>query len=257
MASGKERIAIFPSRMNQTLMKSKLKGAQKGHSLLKKKVDALKVRFRVILKKIVESKELMGQVMALATFSLAEVKFAGGRDCTNLVLQSIKPGMRSAVRVKQTKENVAGVQLPTFEVLTDESSSSDAYQLTGLGRAGEQLGKLKKNYQKAINLLVELASLQTSFLALDEVIKTTNRRVNAIEYVIMPKYENTISYITTELDESEREEFYRLKKVQSKKHEQRQLREAAIKKEFEEEYDENQEVRNLLEEGEDPDILFT
>jgi len=254
MASSKERIAIFPSRMNQTLMKSKLKGAQKGHSLLKKKVDALKVRFRTILKSIVESKEEMGKIMALASFSLAEVKFAGGRDSTNMVLQNVSS--RSAVKVKQTKENVAGVQLPTFSVLTDESSSADAYQLTGLGRAGEQLSRLKKNYQKAINLLVELASLQTSFLALDEVIKVTNRRVNAIEYVIMPKYENTISYITTELDESEREEFYRLKKVQSKKHKERQEKEAIMRAEFEEDYDENEEVRNLLEEGDDPDVLF-
>jgi len=249
------RIAIFPSRMNLTLMKNKLKGAQKGHSLLKKKVDALKVRFRSILKKIVENKELMGSVMATAAFSLAEVKFAGGRDCTNMVLQNIPS--RSAIKCKQTQENVAGVQLPTFEPVFDEASSADSYQLTGLGRAGEQIEKLKKNYQKAIDLLVQLASLQTSFLALDEVIKITNRRVNAIEYVIMPKYENTIKYITTELDESEREEFYRLKKVQGKKHQQREQKALEMKENMvEEEYDENVEPRNLLEEAEDPDVLF-
>merc|ERR1712073_196303 len=83
------------------------------------------------------------------------------------------------------------------------------------------------NYQKAINLLVELASLQTSFITLDEVIKTTNRRVNAIEHVIIPKIERTLAYIVSELDELEREEFYRLKKVQDKK--------KKIKKEKEEE----------------------
>lgn len=221
MSGGKDRIQIFPSRMNLTNMKGKLKGAQKGHSLLKKKVDALQIRFRAILKQIIESKELMGQVMSIASFSLAEVKFAGGRDCTNMVLQNIPN--RAAIKVKQSKENVAGVQLPTFEVKLDESGTSDAYSLTGLARAGEQLNKLKKNYQKAISLLVELASLQTSFIALDEVIKVTNRRVNAIEYVIVPKYENTINYIITELDESEREEFYRLKKVQGKKHKEREL----------------------------------
>lgn len=53
-------------------------------------------------------------------------------------------------------------------------------------------------------------------------IKITKRRVNAIEHVIIPRIENTISYITTELDEAEREEFYRLKKIQEKK---RQLKE--------------------------------
>ena len=53
-------------------------------------------------------------------------------------------------------------------------------------------------------MLVELASLQTSFLTLDEAIKTTNRRVNALENVVKPKLENTISYIKGELDELER-----------------------------------------------------
>jgi V-type H+-transporting ATPase subunit D len=50
---------------------------------------------------------------------------------------------------------------------------------------------------------------KTAFITLDEVIKITNRRVNAIEYVVKPKLENTISYIVSELDEAEREEFYR------------------------------------------------
>lgn len=66
-------------------------------------------------------------------------------------------------------------------------------------------------------MLVELASLQTSFITLDDVIKVTNRRVNALEHVVIPKIERTLDYITSELDEREREEFYRLKKIQEKK----------------------------------------
>lgn len=76
--SGKDRLNVFPSRGAQTTMKLRLKGAQKGHSLLKKKSDALQLRFRMILKKIVETKQTMGEVMKEASFSLAEAKFASG-----------------------------------------------------------------------------------------------------------------------------------------------------------------------------------
>ena len=58
---------------------------------------------------------------------------------------------------------------------------------------------------RALEVLVELASLQTSFLTLDAAIKTTNRRVNALENVVKPRLENTIAYIRGELDEHERE----------------------------------------------------
>ena len=83
------------------------------------------------------------------------------------------------------------------------------FNLTGLGRGGQQIIKAKEVYAKAIETLVELASLQTAFMILDEVIRATNRRVNAIEHIIMPRLDNTIKYIMSELDEMDREEFFR------------------------------------------------
>ncbi|KTG00512.1 hypothetical protein cypCar_00047052 [Cyprinus carpio] len=210
--SGKDRIDIFPSRMAQTIMKARLKGAQTGRSLLKKKADALSMRFRQILRKIIEC------------YSHSECEQGPGE----------------------------GVTLPVFEHYQE---GGDSYELTGLARGGEQLSRLKRNYAKAVELLVELASLQTSFVTLDEAIKVTNRRVNAIEHVIIPRIERTLTYIITELDEREREEFYRLKKIQEKKKQLRERTEKEIAQRLAA-LGPIAEPMNMLNEEADQDLLF-
>ncbi|ORY35330.1 ATP synthase subunit D-domain-containing protein [Naematelia encephala] len=205
------REAIFPTRMNLTLTKGRLKGAQTGHSLLAKKRDALTTRFRQILKKVDEAKRLMGRVLQLASFSLAEVTYTAG-DIGYQVQESVR---KATYTVQARQENVSGVVLPAFEGVRSKEGSD--FNLTGLSRGGQQVQKARETYVKAVGTLVELASLQTAFTILDEVIRATNRRVNAIEHVVIPRLDNTIKYINSELDEMDREEFFRLKKVQGKK----------------------------------------
>lgn len=163
----------------------------------------------------------MGRVMQTAAFSLAEVSYATGDKIGYQVQESVK---NARFQVKARQENVSGVYLPQFE--TSINDEINDFQMTGLGRGGQQVQKAKDVYTKAVETLVELASLQTAFIILDEVIKVTNRRVNAIEHVIIPRTENTIAYINSELDEMDREEFYRLKKVQEKKQTQAAASEA-------------------------------
>jgi len=194
----------------------------------------------------------MGEVMKEAQFSLAEAKFTVGNDFNAIVLQNVT---KAQIKVKTKKDNVAGVNLPAFESYQD---GSDSYEFAGLARGGQQLAKLKKNYARAIELLVELASLQTGFITLDEVIKVTNRRVNALEHVVIPKIERTLQYITSELDEREREEFYRLKKVQEKKKKIREKAEVlrAEKKAAGLIPDNEEDVPNILADQHDEDLLF-
>jgi len=251
--SGKDRLAIFPSRMAMTVMKTRLKGAQKGHSLLKKKSDALTMRFRRLLKTIIDTKVMMGDVMKEASFSLAEAYFAAG-DFSLVILENVD---RAWTKVTMKNDNVAGVKLPVFEPYSD---GSNIYELTGLSRGGQQVNHCATTFNKAVQLLVELASLQTSFVTLDEAIKITNRRVNAIEHVIIPKIERTIAYITSELDEMEREEFYRLKKIQEKKKANKAQKEQdLIKYQLDNpiQEGESEEQKNMLDpEGDDEDLLF-
>lgn len=206
MASSGQREAVFPTRMTLGTTKTRLKGAQNGHSLLKRKADALSKRFRIITSKIQDAKKQMGKVLQIAAFSMVEVSYATG-DIGYAVRENVK---RATFKVRARQENVSGVFLPSFA--TSSSGGDDEGEpgekdgptaagpselnLTGLSRGGQQVQKARELYTKALHTLVELASLQTAFVILDEVIRLTNRRVNAIEHVIIPRLENTIAVRT-------------------------------------------------------------
>ncbi|KAH8651501.1 ATPase [Tricladium varicosporioides] len=259
MSGAGNREAVFPTRQSLGLMKAKLKGAQTGHDLLKRKSEALTKRFREITRRIDEAKRKMGRVMQIAAFSLAEVTYAVGGDIGYQVQESAKSA-RFRIRTKQ--ENVSGVFLPAFESYNTDGNND--FGLTGLGKGGQQVQRCRETYARAVETLVELASLQTAFVILDEVIKVVNRRVNAIEHVIIPRTENTIKYINSELDELDREEFFRLKKVQNKKQrdtaaqdaEMKVKREAMEKAANGESDKENTSAGDILGEQEDADVIF-
>ncbi|KAG9194602.1 vacuolar ATP synthase-like protein subunit D [Alternaria panax] len=260
MSGSGAREAVFATRQSLGLMKSKLKGAQTGHDLLKRKSEALTKRFREITRRIDEAKRKMGRVMQVAAFSLAEVTYAVGGDIGYQIQESAK---QARFRVRTKQENVSGVFLPQFESFTVEQNND--FALTGLGKGGQQVQRCRETYARAVETLVELASLQTAFVILDEVIKVVNRRVNAIEHVIIPRTENTIKYINSELDELDREEFYRLKKVSNKKQKDAAEEEAArvaAKKKNEEEETETEarqdaaESKDMLGDEDNEDVIF-
>ncbi|GJC77884.1 V-type proton ATPase subunit D [Colletotrichum liriopes] len=177
MSGAPDREAVFPTRQSLGIMKAKLKGAETGHSLLKRKSEAL-TNNRVsteITRRIDEAKRKMGRVMQIASFSLAEVTYAVGGDIGYQIQESARSA-RFRVRTKQ--ENVSGVLLPAFESYVTEGNND--FGLTGLGKGGQQVQRCRETYARAVEALVELASLQTAFVILDEVIKVVNRRVNAM-----------------------------------------------------------------------------
>ena len=133
----------------------------------------------------------MGRVMQIASFSLAEVTYAVGGDIGYQIQETAK---QARFRVRAKQENVSGVFLPQFESYTEDSVND--FGLTGLGKGGQQVQRCRETYARAVETLVELASLQvqkalianylfwpivndlfqTAFLILDEVIKVVNRR---------------------------------------------------------------------------------
>lgn len=197
--------------MNLQMFKGKCVGAKKGHELLKKKADALKARFRDIAKKIAATKSQMSEACSSSFFSLTQAEYAAG-EVKSKVLEG---GMTASVRVAGRTDNIAGVKIPVFSQIDLEvDGKQDNLGLAGGGRA---IANCREKYRTLLDLMIKLASLQTAFLTIDKALKVTNRRVNALENVTIPHIEGILAYIEKELDELEREDFTRLKKVQEKK----------------------------------------
>ena len=158
--------------------------------------------------------------------------------------------MTAAVRVASRTDNVAGVKLPVF--IQRDSGADLSKDNLGLTGGGRKITQCREKFTEYLKSLIRLASLQTSFCAMDEALKVTNRRVNALENVTIPAivriidminrfalifycklsklciiiYVNWYVFTDRELDELEGEDFTRLKKVQSKKLERKALEDA-------------------------------
>mmetsp|Transcript_32109 Transcript_32109/g.54150 ORF Transcript_32109/g.54150 Transcript_32109/m.54150 type:complete len:266 (+) Transcript_32109:152-949(+) len=204
---------VPPTRMNLGVFKGKRVAAKKGYDLLKSKADALKVRFREICKVIYATKTGMSDQASDSYFSLTQAEYAAG-SFRNTVLEN---NMTAAVRVTSRTDNVAGVKLPVF---SQYDTGAETNENLGLVAGGRKIAACKDTFAEYLKALIKIASLQTSFLAMDEALKITNRRVNALENVTLPRISSTIDYINRELDELEREDFTRLKMVKKKKEEQ-------------------------------------
>jgi len=224
----KERYDAFPSRMSLQQFKGKKKAAALGHSLLKKKADALKARQRELLEEILQAKLELNAAIKESYFSHTKATYAAG-DFNKTVLSQVSKAM---MKLKPKQTNVTGVQLLSFDQVEDSIGRTQTH--LGIARGGEQIEKCRKTFENALALLVKIGGLQTSFRSLEEAIKVTNRRVNALDCVVIPKMTNTVAYISSELDEREREDLFRLKKVIENKKKVAEQKEAEMKEYLEE-----------------------
>jgi V-type H+-transporting ATPase subunit D len=122
------RLTVVPTVTVLAQIKNRLIGAQRGYKLLKKKADALSMRYRSILRKICQQKQAMGDSMRQAAFMWTEAKYAAGDGIKHTVLDQVD---QADVRVKAFSENVAGVKIPKF--LSFREGRESRGELTGLG----------------------------------------------------------------------------------------------------------------------------
>lgn len=188
----------------------------------------------MLLRQIYDAKvALGGDLLRDAFFSITELTWAAGEGMGREIREAAGYSNAPAtLQILGKVENVSGVNLPVLQTVQDRligASGTSTSKLTSptssgsmfaLGRGSWQIQRTREAFRNILASLVDLAALQASFFILDDVIRTTNRRVNALEYVVIPRLDATINYIGAELDEQDREEFFRLKKIQALKERQ-------------------------------------
>ena len=155
----------------------------------------------------------MGADYKEALLGLAGATFAAG-DFSRAVIDHVKT--KTSVRLTVHSDNIAGVHLPIFSLKGEDEQSEDN-ALLGLSGGGQAITSAREKFTEFLKILVKIAQLQTQFITLNEALKMTNRRVNALEFVVIPKFAAIIAFIIQELDEIDREDFVRIKKTQDKK----------------------------------------
>ena len=126
MSGSGNRYVVVPTVTVLQVMKGRLVGATKGHALLKKKADALTVKFRQILRDILDAKNGLGVAMKDSFFSLTEAKYAAGDTIKHTVLDNVET---ATMKVHASTDNIAGVKIPKFESFQEGGETK--MELTG------------------------------------------------------------------------------------------------------------------------------
>lgn len=203
------RLNVNPTRMELKKLKARLNTAVRGHKLLKDKSDEMVRRFSAIIR---ENKRLLDEVEeelseTLRQFSVARSVTPAYRAETAFSMPSV------AVKAECGVLSIMGVEVPDIKLLNEKRSDGLPYAYS------EITSEADYSVERASRLLpkmLELAATEKSVRLLAEEIERNKRRVNALEYVMIPQLEETIKYIKSKLDENERAAVIRMMKVKSK-----------------------------------------
>ena len=192
--------------MELNKLKARLKTASRGHNLLKDKTDEMIRRFSEIIR---ENKRLRESVEkeisdALSQFSVARAFMSKADALLAFSMPSV------SVELDCSTENVMSVTVPKLDLDENRSAEKFPYAFTEITSEADKSVELMG---RTLVKLVKLAEVEKTAMMLADEIEKNRRRVNALEYVMIPELEETIKYISMKLEEQERSNVVRLMKV--------------------------------------------
>lgn len=205
------RLNVNPTRMELTKLKKRLTTAVRGHKLLKDKQDELMRRFIDLIK---YNNELRKSVEVELGNSLKDFVMARALMSSEVLEEAIMYP-KEKISVSVSTKNIMSVNVPEMKfkrLLEDDEGSIYPY---GYANTSAELDNAIEKLYNILPKLLELAGVEKSTQLMADEIEKTRRRVNALEYMTIPRLQETIRYIQMKLEENERGALTRLMKVKS------------------------------------------
>ena len=200
--------AITPTRMVLNQLKGRMKTARRGHKLLKDKRDELMRQFMDVVKL---NKQLRTRVEEGLTQAFASQQVASSIMSPEMLEQALLYP-RQSVELGMSFKNIMSVNVPRYSFHTKNNDPSEIYPY-GFAQTSGELDDALDKLARVFEDMLELAQVEKTMQLLAEEIEKTRRRVNALEYVMIPELEGNIKYISMKLEENENATKVRLLKV--------------------------------------------
>jgi len=197
-----------PTRMELLALRKRRNIAQRGQGLLREKLDALMIEFFQFAREITALRAKTQDLLSQTYLRFAEAQMLMG--ATRLEETSLTAQDR--FDVDATTRNVIGVSIPDVEV---KVRPLEGYPYSMIGTSAK-LDEAVALMTEAVKNVVELSAAEAAIRRLAEAIAATKRRVNSLEYIVIPRILNTVRYIEMSLQERAREDFFRLKRIKTR-----------------------------------------
>ncbi len=201
---------ISPTRMELLRMNRRAKLAEKGHDLLREKRDALISEFLDVVCEVREARMNAESKLKEAFEALIIAQaLLGVEQVRQLSLMTPQE-----ISLEFSSRSIMGVQVPTLDLKSGlvRTVTGRGY---GLVDSDAAVDNCARNFEEALELIIKLAEQEEAVKNLAGEVEKTKRRVNALEYIMIPRLKATRKYIRMRLEEMERENFVRLKKIKA------------------------------------------
>jgi len=199
---------VHPTRMELLALRKRMEIAERGRELLREKLDALMIEFFEFVREISALRAKAQESLARAYTAFSEAQMIMGYSR----LEELSYGVVDRFDVIAKTRSIIGVAIPNLQVEV-KPLSSYPYSIID---TSARLDEATLAMIEAVKTLVELASIEATVTKLAEAIGSVKRRVNSLEYVIIPRMGSTIRFIRMYLEEREREDFFRLKRIKGR-----------------------------------------